>query len=81
MEEPYLGGKMQRTRGHIQSNEQPHSQVGVAESPNNTKEEYLQLHFIPSLHSERISVFEAYLRRSNAVVQMYQQLPHLNLPI
>ena len=81
MEEPYLGGKMQRTRGHIQSNDQPHSQVGVAESPNNTKEEYLQLHFIPSLQSERIPVFEVSLRRSNAVAQMYQQLMYLNFPI
>ena len=28
-----------------------------------------------------IPVFEAYLRRSNAVVQMSQQLPHLKFPI
>ena len=55
--------------------------MGVAESPNNTKEEYLQLNFIPSLQSERIPVFEASLRISNELVQMSQQLPHLNFPI
>ena len=39
IEEPYPGGKMQRTRGNIQSNEKHHIQVGVAESLNNIKEE------------------------------------------
>ena len=67
--------------GHIQSNYQPYIQVGVAEAPSNKKEEYLQLHFIPSLQSERISVFEASVRRSNVVVQMSQQLSHLKFPI
>ena len=47
----YLGDKVQRTICHIQSNEQPHIQVGVTEETNNPKEEYLQLHFIPSLQS------------------------------
>ena len=50
--------KNQRTIVHIKSNDQPHSQVGVSEAPNNTKEEYPQLKFIPSLQSERIPVFE-----------------------
>ena len=81
IEGSHLGEKVQRTRGNIQSNDQPHSQVGVAESHNNTKDEYLQLQFIPSLQSERIPVFDASIRRSNAVVQMSQQLPHLKLPI
>ena len=31
IEGSYLGDKMQRTIGHIQSNDQPHSQVGVPE--------------------------------------------------
>ena len=75
------GWKIQRTRGHIQSYDQPHSQVGVSEALNNTNEEYLQLHFIPSLHSERILVFETYLHRSNVMVQISHQLPHLNFPI
>ena len=65
-----MGEKMHITRGHIQSNEQPHSQVGVAEASNNTKEEYLQVNFTPSMHSDRIPVFETSLRRSNVVVQM-----------
>ena len=55
--------------------------MGLAEAPNNMKEEYLQLPFIPSLQSEGIPVFEAYLRRSNTVVQMSQQLPQLNFTI
>ena len=58
-----------------------HSQVGVVESPKKLQEEYLQLHVIKSLQSDRIPVFEAYLRWSNAVVQMSQQLMHLNFPI
>ena len=33
------------------------------------------------MHSYRIPLFEASLRRSNAVVKMYQQFPHLKLPI
>ena len=41
----------------------------------------MQLHFIPYLHSDIIPIFEASLRRSNTVVQMSHQLPHLNLPI
>ena len=43
IEDPYLGVNMQRTRGNIQSNDQTHSQVGVEEAPNNTKQEYLQI--------------------------------------
>ena len=34
----YQSEKMKSTRGHIQSNNQPHGQVGVAEAPNNMKE-------------------------------------------
>ena len=37
IEGSHLGEKVQRTRGNIQSNDQPHSQVGVAEAPNNSK--------------------------------------------
>ena len=55
--------------------------MDVEEAPNNTKEEYLHLNFIPSLHIDRIPVFEAYLHRSNAVVKISQQLPHLNFHI
>ena len=55
--------------------------MGVAEAPNNNKGKYLQLHFIPSLQSERIPVFEVSLRRSTAVIQMYQHLLHINFPI
>ena len=58
-----------------------YSQVGVSEAPKKITEEYLQLHFIPYLHIDRIPVFEAYLCRSNAVVQMFQQLPYLRFPI
>ena len=54
---------MQRKRGHIQRNDQPHSQVGVPEAPNEMKEEHLQLNFIPSLQSDMIPVFEAYMLR------------------
>ena len=54
---------MKIKRGHIQSNDQPHSQVDVIETPNNTKDKYLQLQFIPSLQSERIPIFEASLLR------------------
>ena len=45
------------------------------------QEGYLQLHFIPSLQSEMIPIFETYIRRSKAVVQISKQLPHLNFPI
>ena len=38
IEGPYLVEKLQRTRGHTQSNYQPHSHVRVVEEPNNTKE-------------------------------------------
>ena len=63
IEDTSWGGKMKIKRGHIQSNDQPDSQVDVIETPNNTKEEYLQLQFIPSLQSERIPIFEASLLR------------------
>ena len=53
----------------------------MLEAPNNKKKEYLQLHFIPYLQSDTIAVFEASIRRSNVVVQMYQQLLYLKLPI
>ena len=53
----------------------------MAEAPKKMQEEYLQLHFIPYIQSDRVPVFEASLRRSNLVVQISQQLPHLNLPI
>ena len=43
----YFGEDIQRTRVHIQRNDQHHSQLGVAEAPNNKKEEYLQLYVIP----------------------------------
>ena len=72
---------MKSTRGTIQINDKIDSKVSVEEAPNKAQEEYMQLHFIPYQKSERIPVFEASLRRSNAVVQMSQQLPHLNLPI
>ena len=73
--------KLQRTMGNIQSNYQLRSQVVVEESPKNMQEEYLLLHFIPSLQSDRIPVFESSLCRSNVVVQISQHLPHLNFPI
>ena len=75
------GEKMKNTRGNTRINDQPHIQVSVSEAPNNIKEQSLQLQFIPYLQSERITVFEASLRRSNAVVQMTQQLPYLKFPI
>ena len=53
----------------------------MTESHNKKQEEYLKLHFIQYMQSERIPIFEAYLSRSNAVVQMPQKLLHLNLPI
>ena len=55
--------------------------MSVAEAPKNTQEKYLQLHFISSIKSERIPVFEEYLCRSNAVVIMSEKLPHTDLPI
>ena len=53
----------------------------MSEAPNKMQEEYLQLHVIPFLQSERIPVFEASLHRLNVLVQMYQQLLYLNFPI
>ena len=53
----------------------------MAEAPKKMQEEYLKVHFIPSLQSDRIPVFEASLRRLNAVVQMSQQMLYMNLPI
>ena len=58
-----MSEKMQRTRGNIERNYQPHGKLGVAEASNNKKEKYLQLHFIPSIQSERIPIFQASLRR------------------
>ena len=81
IEEPYSVEKPQRKRGPIQRNEKIHSQVRAAEATKKIQGEYLQLHFIPSLQSKRIPVFEASLRISNVAVQIYQQLPHLDLPI
>ena len=77
----YPGKIFQMARGPAQTSNQIHNQVSVTEAPKKMQEEYLQLQFIPSLHSESIPVFEALLRRSNAVVQMSQLLPHLNLSI
>ena len=51
IDKPYPGGKMQSTRGYVQSNDQHHSQVGVVEAPNNRKGGCQQLHFIQSLLS------------------------------
>ena len=53
----------------------------MEKSPNNIQEECLKLHFITYMKSDRIPVFEASLGRSNAVVQTFQQLPHVNFPI
>ena len=53
----------------------------MAESPKNTQEEYLYLHFITSLYCESIPVFEASLRISNSVVQMSHKLPRLKFSI
>ena len=57
IEEPYLGEKLQRTRGLVQHNEQIHIQVRVVKAPTNIQGQYLQLIFIPSLQSDRIPVF------------------------
>ena len=43
--------------------------------------QYLQLNFIPSLQSDIIPVSGASLHRSNGVVQLSHQLPHMNFPI
>ena len=53
----------------------------MAEALNKTQEKYLQLRLISFMQIEGIPVFEAYLRRSNAFVQMYLQLTHLNIQI
>ena len=58
-----------------------HGQVIVTEAPKNKQEEYLQLHFIPYLQSDRIPLFEPYICRSNEVVKMSYHLLYLNLPI
>ena len=55
--------------------------MSLAEASKKTQEEYLKLHFIPYLQSEMIPVFEASISRSNAVVKMSQQFPHLNFQI
>ena len=81
IEESYPVENFQRKIGHIQSNDQIHSQVIVVEFPQKAQEEYLQLYFISYLQRDRIPVFEAYLRRSNLVVKMSEDLPYLNLPI
>ena len=55
--------------------------MSMTEAPKYMNEEYLQLNFFPYTKSERISVFEASLYRSNTVVKMSQKLPHLKLQI
>ena len=52
-----MGEKLQRERGTSKISERIHSQVSVSEAPNKIQKENLQLHFIPSLQSERIPVF------------------------
>ena len=64
-----------------QNMEKINSWVIVEEASKKTQKEYTQLRFIPSLQSDIILVFVAPLRRSNVVVQMYQQLPHMNFSI
>ena len=53
----------------------------MSEAPKKAQEEYLPLHFIPYLKSDKIPVFETYLLRINVVVQMSQKLSHMNFPI
>ena len=65
-------------RWTVQTIDQIHIQVNVEESSKKTQEEYAQLQFISSLHSEVIPVFETPLRRSTGMVQISQKLLHLN---
>ena len=81
MKDPYPDEKLQRIIGTIQCNEKIRSQMVVAEATKKMQGKYLQLHFIPYLQSDGIPVFESYLLRSNTVVKMSQQLPHLNFHI
>ena len=81
IEGSYPGGKLQRAIRPSKIRNQIHGQVSVTESSKKTHEEYLQLHFILSLQSDRILVFETSIRRSNVVVQMSHNLPHLNFTI
>ena len=53
----------------------------VEEASKRTQEEYPQQYFIPYLELDKITINGAYLHRLNTVVQMYQQMPHMNLPI
>ena len=79
--EGFNPGKIfQRSIGLAQNIDQIRGQVTVTEELNNTQEEYLQLHFIASIKSEKIPVFEASIRRPNTVVQMSKKFPHLKLP-
>ena len=57
IEEPYPGENWQKTRVPIQRNEQIYSQVVLVEAPKKMQEEYLQLHLIPYMQSDRIPVF------------------------
>ena len=57
-------------RWTVQTIDQNHIQVNVEESSKKTQEEYAQLKFISSLHSEGIPVFETPLRRSTGMVQI-----------
>ena len=57
------GWKLQNKIGHIQINDQIHGQVSLVEATKKTQEEYLQLHFILYMQSDRIPVFQASLRR------------------
>ena len=68
-------------RGPIQRNKQINGQVGEVESPKKMQGEYLLLKFISYLQSDTITVFEASLCRSNAVVQISQNLTHMNFTI
>ena len=81
MKDHYPDEKLQRIIGPIQRNEKILSQMVVVEATKKMQEKYLQLHFIPYLQSDGIPVFESYLLRSNTVVKMSQQLPHLNFHI
>ena len=67
----YLGEILQRARVTDQNGNKMHGQVSITEAPKKAQEEYMKLHFITSLESEIIPLFEESLCRSNMVVQMY----------
>ena len=62
------GGGAAKKKGTSKSSNQFHGKLNREEAQIKMQEGYLELEFIPSIQSDRITLFEASLRRSNEVV-------------